>query len=467
MNSFWNGKRRFVALLMFLSGVFVALRVPPVIPFIQLPGEKFPEGFDIPLIDIRLTNTFVGSVIVWIILLLFAAYVTRRRPKDGNEVPPGGFYNMFEALFEGLMNFVGGIAGGAHFRLIFNMFMTIFLVVLMANWMELVPGVDTIGFIHPHVKEKYDPDKDEYKVITTDGYEIYQGFLGISYVNGQCDWVSPAAEADADNAALAAAEVARADAMAAQIQKAARARYDAAHNGHGDEAGDDSHGSEAAGDDDAVMAAYNEPLAARVAHKQARADRGCYTDVGPVPWAQDADHTADSHGDDGKSHGIPLHPDPGSEEAKLVPWVVLPFVRVPSTDLNMTLAIALIAFVMIQFIGFKALGIGYLTKFFNFGTLFKSPLGGIDVAVGLLELIGDFAKILSFSFRLLGNIFAGSILLFVMSFLVPILPWPFFILEFFVGVIQALVFALLTAIFMNLATVSHHHDDEQDHAEAH
>ena len=82
----------------------------------------------------------------------------------------------------------------------------------------------------------------------------------------------------------------------------------------------------------------------------------------------------------------------------------------------MTLSLALISFVMIQFIGFKALGIGYLTKFFNFGTLFKSPLGGIDVAVGLLELIGDFAKILSFGFRLLGNIFAGSILLFVMSY---------------------------------------------------
>ena len=466
MNSFWNGKRRFIALLMFLSGVFVALRVPPVIPFIQLPGENFPAGYDIPFLDIRLTNTFVGSIIVWIVLLLFVVYVSRRRPRAGNEVPPGGFYNMFEALFEGLMNFVGGIAGGAHFRLIFNMFMTIFLIVLMANWMELVPGVDTVGFIHPHVKEKYDAEKDEYKVVTTDGYEIYQGFLGISYVNGQCDWVSPADEAAADSAALAAAEVARADAMAAQIQAAARARYDAAHGeGASGDHGDDSHGSESTGEDDAVAAAYDEPLAARVAHKQARADRGCYTDVGPVPWTMD-DHADDDHAD-GEYHGIPLHPDPSSEEAKLVPWVVLPFVRVPSTDLNMTLSIALVSFVMIQYIGFKALGIGYLTKFFNFGTLFKSPLGGIDVAVGLLELIGDFAKILSFSFRLLGNIFAGSILLFVMSFLVPILPWPFFILEFFVGVIQALVFALLTAIFMNLATVSHHHDDDHDHAEAH
>lgn len=449
---------------MFLAGVFVALEVPPVIPFIQLPGEKFPEGFNIPFTDIRWTNTMVGSVIVWIVLLLFVVYVVRRRPKDGNEVPPGGFYYLFEVLFEGLMGFVGGIAGGRHFRLIFNMFMTIFLVVLMANWMELVPGVDTIGFIHPHVKEKYDAEKDEYKLVTTDGYEIYQGFLGISYVNGQCDWISPADEAAADQAAMVAAAAAAAAAERALTQDAAYARYQADHNGHGDDAtgdGGDGHG-EPVVESDAVSAASAEVLAARVAEKQARLDRSCHTGVALAPW-QDGYEPYDK----AKAKGISLHPDPSSEEAKLVPWVVLPFVRVPSTDLNMTLTIALISFVMIQYIGFKALGIGYLTKFFAFGTLFKSPLGGIDVAVGLLELIGDFAKILSFSFRLLGNIFAGSILLFVMSFLIPILPWPFFILEFFVGVIQALVFALLTAIFMNLATISHHHDDDHDHDEAH
>ena len=470
MNSFWNGKRRYVALLMFLSGVFVALRVPPVIPFIQLPGEKFPEGYNIPFTDIRLTNTFVAAVIVWILLLLFVVYVSRRRPKDGNEAPPGGFYNMFEALFEGLMGFIGGIAGGAHFRLIFNMFMTIFLVVLIANWMELVPGVDTIGFIHPHVKEKYDAATDEYKVVTTDGYEIYQGFLGFSYVNGQCDWISPADEAAADASAMTAAVAARSAAEEDALADAAYARYKAKHDGHGDDAPGDSADDAHAQDDhatasvvtDATAAAYAEVLAARTAEKQARRDRGCYTGVSASSW-----EAGYIEPDKSEKKLIPLHPDPSSDEAKLVPWVVLPFVRVASTDLNMTLTLGLISFVMIQYIGFKALGIGYLTKFFNFGTLFKSPLGGIDVAVGLLELIGDFAKILSFSFRLLGNIFAGSIVLFVMSFLVPILPWPFFILEFFVGVIQALVFGLLTAIFMNLATISHHHDDEHDHAEAH
>ena len=471
MNSFWNGKRRYVALLLFLAGVFVALEVPPVIPFIQLPGENLPAGYNIPFTDIRITNTLVAAVIVWLLLLLFLVYIARRRPSDGSEVPPGGFYNMFEALYEGLMGFIGGIAGGPHFRLIFNMFMTIFLIVLLSNWMSLVPGIDTVGFIHPHVKEKYDVEKDEYKVITTDGFEIYQGFLGISYVNGQCDWISPADEAAADATALAAAEAARAAAEQDLLVEAAYDRYKAAHDGHGDEAGGESSGDAHAEDDhapavaesDAAAAAYDEVLAARIAEKQARADRGCYTGVAVSPW-QDGYIAAD---DKAKKAPIPLHPDPSSDEAKRVPWVVLPWVRVASTDLNMTLTLAIIAVVMVQYVGVKALGIGYFTKFFNFATLFKSPLGGIDVAVGLLELIGDFAKILSFSFRLLGAMFAGAILLFVMSFLLPILPWPFFILEFFVGAIQALVFALLTAIFMQLATISHHHDDDHDHAEAH
>ncbi len=479
MNSFWNGKRRFIALLMFLAGVFVALRVPPVIPVIQLPGERYPAGYDLPILGIRMTNTLAGGILVWIILLLLVVYISRRRPKSAAEVPPGGFYNMFEALFEGLMNFVGGIAGGRHFRLIFNMFMTIFLIVLLSNWLELVPGVDTVGFIEPHVKEQYNAQTGEFEVVTTDGYEIYPSVVGYA-VNGQCDWISPQTEAAADATAQLNAQAAAQAVREQQVIDAARARYDAAHSdGHeetdetaGDESTADDHAADDGADaaDDAEAAAQNDILAAREAEKQARADRGCYTGVGPVPWADAGDDHSDdegsdeAHADDEEHHGIPLHPAPSSEEAKLVPWVVLPFVRVPSTDLNMTLSLALIAFVMIQFIGFKALGMSYLGKFFAFGTLFKSPLGGIDAAVGLLELIGDFAKILSFSFRLLGNIFAGSILLFVMSFLIPILPWPFFILEFFVGIIQALVFALLTAIFMNMATVGHHGDD---HAEEH
>ncbi|MFN2181790.1 MAG: F0F1 ATP synthase subunit A, partial [Candidatus Promineifilaceae bacterium] len=76
-----------------------------------------------------------------------------------------------------------------------------------------------------------------------------------------------------------------------------------------------------------------------------------------------------------------------------------------------------------------------------------------------LELISEFSKIISFAFRLLGNIFAGMVLLFVMAFLLPVANVAFFGLEFFVGLIQALVFGLLTLIFMASASTSHHGDD--------
>jgi F-type H+-transporting ATPase subunit a len=99
------------------------------------------------------------------------------------------------------------------------------------------------------------------------------------------------------------------------------------------------------------------------------------------------------------------------------------------------------------------LGTHYFTKFFNF----KNP---ILTYVGLLELISEFAKVISFTFRLFGNIFAGEVLLVVIAFIVPLFaPLPFLGLEIFVGLIQALVFSMLSLVFMNMATVSH----DQEH----
>jgi F-type H+-transporting ATPase subunit a len=147
-------------------------------------------------------------------------------------------------------------------------------------------------------------------------------------------------------------------------------------------------------------------------------------------------------------------------------WTIVPFLRPGATDLNYTLAFALIAMVMVQFYGFKYLGArGYLAKFFPFiapgfgQEVAKNPIRAIDPAVGLLELISEFSKIISFAFRLLGNIFAGMVLLFVMAFLLPVANVAFFGLEFFVGLIQALVFGLLTLIFMTSASTSHHGDE--------
>lgn len=123
-----------------------------------------------------------------------------------------------------------------------------------------------------------------------------------------------------------------------------------------------------------------------------------------------------------------------------------PLFRAPTADINTTLALAVMSVGLIQFYGFKTLGIEYIKRFFNL----ENP---ILTFVGILELIGEISRVISFTFRLFGNIFAGEVLLVVTSFLVPILiPAPFYGLELFVGFIQALVFSMLTLVFLNLAT---------------
>lgn len=127
----------------------------------------------------------------------------------------------------------------------------------------------------------------------------------------------------------------------------------------------------------------------------------------------------------------------------------VPIFRAGTADLNTTIALGLFSIFFTQFIGIKILGLSYFKKFFNF----SDP---ISAYVGFLELISEFAKIISFAFRLFGNIFAGEVLLTVIAFLVPVIaPMPFYGLELFVGFIQALVFAMLSLVFFNMATLSH------------
>jgi len=148
-------------------------------------------------------------------------------------------------------------------------------------------------------------------------------------------------------------------------------------------------------------------------------------------------------------------------------YILAPFFRGISVDLNFTASLALIAVVMIQVIGFRAQGFGYLSKFFNTRRMFKVPFfGAMDFLVGLLELISEVSKILSFAFRLFGNMFAGIVLVAIVAGLlgkISILPAMIMMFELFVGVIQAFVFGMLTMVFMAQATQGH----GEEHAEAH
>jgi F-type H+-transporting ATPase subunit a len=128
----------------------------------------------------------------------------------------------------------------------------------------------------------------------------------------------------------------------------------------------------------------------------------------------------------------------------------IPVFRAPTSDLSVTASLAIVSVLLTNALGVSFGGFKYLTKYVNF----KTP---IDFIVGVLELISEIGKVLSFSFRLFGNVFAGEVLLAVITSLTyGVFTLPFFGLEIFVGLIQALVFFLLTTVFISVA-VSHEH----------
>lgn len=128
----------------------------------------------------------------------------------------------------------------------------------------------------------------------------------------------------------------------------------------------------------------------------------------------------------------------------------VPLFRSPASDLNFTLAIAIISVVLTNIFGILAVGFfGHVGKFINL----KNP---IAFFIGILELISEMAKVVSLSFRLFGNIFAGEVLLTIVFFLAPyFIPLPFLFLEMFVGLIQAFVFSMLTLVAVAVHTSSH------------
>lgn len=312
------GVNRWIILGLIILSIGGSKLFSPVRPHIQLAAENITTTplLSLPLVgDIYLTNTLIAMILVDVIILIIAISVkhTVKRAQEEGELIPKGFSGAIEAMFEALYNLTKSTAGSKWAKVIFPYFITITLMVLVSNWMELIPGVDSVGFL-------------------TAAEHGYQTQLLTS------------------NIALLINE-------------------ESMHGG----------------------------------------------------------------------------------------FHIVPFIRVLSTDLNFTVALALISVCMTQIIGIRAQGVKYFTKYWNTKTLFTKPIFGvIDWGVGILEIVSEISKILSFSFRLFGNIFAGSVMLFVIGALVPVLAQSVFLgLEFFVGLIQALVFGMLTMVFMSQAVYGH------------
>ena len=377
-------KRYILLLLVVLMIVFgsVIAYTKPVLPFIQLPGEPYPgtEGLlpEFLFNNAGLLNTFIAALVAWLVVLLLVVTL-RAGSRTADEVPTG-FYNVFEMILEGAYNFAQNIAG-PKVREFFPYFMSFILIILISNWMGLIPGYDSIGL-----------------------WENKPHFVALK----------------AEKEALAAAEANGETLSEAELEE--------------------------------IM------HAAEVAEDEANA-----WDLRDGLFLIRAENAIEGAPIETDSHGYPI-----GRNIEAADWTIVPFLRPASTDLNFTLAFALIAMVMVQYYGFKHLGFSYLNKFFPFleknwvDKVKGDPIKAIDPAVGILELVSEISKILSFSFRLLGNMFAGMVLLFVMGYILSVMNLAFFGLEFFVGVIQAVVFGLLTLIFMNSAT-EHHGGGEEHH----
>jgi F-type H+-transporting ATPase subunit a len=312
------GKHRWILLALIILSVVGMNVIAPVQPHIQVAAENLSAEplFTLPVIgDFYLTNTITAMLLMDVIIILIALGVRNSAKK--NALAPKGIGGVFEMLIEVLYNLTESTAG-KYAAQIFPWFATIMIVVVFANLMKLIPGYETIGFLH-HSEQ---------------GYETLA--LG-------GNWVS-------------------------------------------------------------------------VINKEAQ--EGGY--------------------------------------------LVTPFLRGVSTDLNFTLAIALVSVVMTQVIGIRAQGFKYFGKFLNVSTMFKKPFFGfMDFLVGILETISEFAKILSFTFRLFGNMFAGMVLMALVGVMVPVfVPSMIMMFELFIGLIQAFVFGMLTMVFMAQATQGHASEEE-------
>ncbi len=285
---------------------------------------------------LHLSNAFITTWVVMAILIVLSFLATRNM-----SLMPSTGQLIAESIVGGLYDFFGAIAG-KHIKQFFPVVASLFLFILVANWVGLLPGVGTVGFF----RSEAEPAKAETPALNAE--------------------VQEAAFVEADVPAVVPTTVAEEHAGASAVPEEAKSAEE-------------------------------------------------------------------------ETHG----------ETKFVPLF-----RAATADLNMTLALAVVAVIAMQYFGFRNLGTHYASRFISF----KGP---IDFSVGLLEIVSDLSKVISFAFRLFGNIFAGEVLLAVIAFLMPfIVPLPFLMMELFVGLIQALVFSMLSTAFFSVA-VSH---GEGEHA---
>ena len=408
--------------------VYVAVGVVAVLGWVVLglvvargpqPEIIVPAEIITKLGPLNVSNTLISAWAAMIILAVVTFLGTRAM-----KLVPRGAQNFLESVVEFLFGQMEDIAGEKNTRRFFPVIATFFLFILLSNWMGLLPFFNAIGKtedIGHHIFHEIEEHEADHKPFTEE-IDHASGWLmnktgGIGLVpNG-------AGSAEFEMGASEASPVSPAEALDRYVVFLAETFTDFEANGDG------------------------APSAQTLTDARAALDAD---PDAPNLLQGEGGHAvaSDALGEELTVGGIEF---PGQQLA-----LIIPLFRSVYSDVNNTIALALISFAMVEFWGLRALGLGYLRKFFNFS-------GVIPAFVGILELLSEFIRIISFAFRLFGNIFAGEVLILMLTFLLPFLIVDIIYgLELFVGFIQAAVFALLTLVFAVMA-VEHHDEDGEGH----
>ena len=355
----------------------------------------------------NITNTMLSSWLGLAVIFALTYFATRKLG-----LVPRGLQNLVEAVLEWLYSIVVSVAGPGNARRFYPLVATIFIFVIINNWISLMPGYGTVGKMEladeviEHIIEEKAEDIDlELEPLET---ELQLEERRVHQVEQQfevfLDW----------------SEEERAAAPSDHLGKQIFAELE----------GTDLHIYDKVGPFRVMPFRTSKQKMSALEYSEEYVT----FDDGEIHFAQPED----------KRIGL-----------------LIPYFRNANTGLNTTLALALVAMFFVEFWGVRTLGVfGYGSKFFNFSG-FRNGLttGLIDLFVGMLEAISEIARLISFTFRLFGNMFAGEILIFVMMFLIPLgLAVPFYGLELFVGFIQATIFAVLALMFATIAVTAHGHE---------
>jgi len=415
-------------ILLFL-GVIIVLTVAGRL-FLNAPIAKIRLAPETVVSDVfgrwDLTNSMIAAWIAMGIVLLVAYLGTRRMA-----LVPRGVQNFVEWIIEFLLGIAEGVAGKVNGRRFFPLVATIFLFIVVANWIALTPVFGNIGKI------------ESAEMVLTHGLE---------------------------KAAVEAKERATAEqkAILGEYKEELRAYRKSGHHEEpppeppplvralvvgealGEEGDEKLH----------IFDRQKSPILLPIGFKKVKelelAEWWNFTE-----WKRWQDSTRRCPHNDEQVAGPVVCSDEETVnlDGKTV-GILIPYLRSANTDLMVTFGMALVAMTLVHYWGIKANGFG------GYGSRFANVRQGPVLAfVGALESIGELARVLSLSFRLLGNTFAGEVLIFVLAFLLPaMLAFSFAVygFELFVGLIQAVVFMGLVLVFATLAVTSHngHRQDE-------